>query len=158
MSASSIPMLQTLLERAEHERDLAAAALRDAEALVAQAEQQAQALHSYRSDYDQRWTARFQQAGTPELLHCHRGFGQRLDHAITHQQANTRHLGNRVQQARSLLLAREQRVAAVRKLITRRLAEGQRLAERRDQHATDDAAQRVAAQQRAGHTLATPLR
>lgn len=158
MSASSLPMLQTLLERAEQERDAAAAALRQAEALVAQAEQQAQALHSYRGEYDQRWTTRFQQAGTPELLHCHRGFGQRLDQAITHQQANTRHLGQRLQQARSLLIVREQRVAAVRKLIGRRQAELQANANRRDQRSTDEAAQRAASQAHGQHPLATPAR
>ncbi len=158
MSASSIALLQTLLERAEQERDAAAAGLRQAEALVAQAEQQAQALTTYRGEYDQRWTTRFQQAGTPELLHCHRGFGQRLDQAIHHQQANTRHLAQRLQQARGLLLAREQRVAAVRKLISRRQAEWQAMANRRDQRATDEAAQRAATAQRERHPMATPAR
>jgi flagellar FliJ protein len=155
MTAQSIALLTTLLERAEQERDAAAAALRQAEALVAQAEQQAQALHNYRGEYDQRWTTRFQQAGTPELLHCHRGFGQRLDQAINHQQANTRHLDQRLQQARNLLLAREQRVAAVRKLIGRRQAELLAAANRRDQRATDEAAQRAASLQRGQHPLAT---
>ena len=154
----SITLLQTLLERAEQERDTAVQALRQAEALVAQAEQQAQALHSYRSDYDQRWTARFQQTGTPELLHCHRGFGQRLDQAIGHQQANTQHLGNRVQQARNQLLLREQRVAAVRKLMARRQAEQLAVANRRDQRTTDEAAQRAASAQRGLHPLAEDMR
>ena len=158
MTMQSVLLLQTLLERAEQERDTAAQALRQAEALVAQAEQQAQALHSYRGEYDQRWTARFQQAGTPELLHCHRGFGQRLDQAIHHQQTNAQHLGNRVQQARSLLLAREQRVAAVRKLIGRRQAELLAIANRRDQRNTDEAAQRAASAQRGQHPLAAEAR
>jgi flagellar FliJ protein len=154
MTAHSLVLLQTLLERAEQERDAAAAALRQAEALVAQAAQQAQALDTYRGEYDQRWTTRFQQAGTPELLHCHRGFGQRLDQAITHQQTNTRHLDQRQQQARSLLIAREQRVAAVRKLISRRQAELLAADNRRDQRSTDEAAQRAATQQRGQHPLA----
>ena len=154
MSMQSIALLHTLLERAEHERDITVQALRQAEALVAQAEQQAQALHSYRSDYDQRWTARFQQTGTPELLHCHRGFGQRLDQAIGHQHTNTQHLGNRVQQARHQLLLREQRVAAVRKLIGRRQADLLATANRHDQRSTDEAAQRAASAQRGLHPLA----
>ena len=158
MSLNSVALLQTLLQRAEQERDTAALALRQAEALVAQAEQQAQALHSYRSEYDQRWTTRFQQAGTPELLHCHRGFGQRLDQAIAHQHTNAQHLGNRVAQSRSLLLAREQRVAAVRKLISRRQAELLAMAHRRDQRSTDEAAQRAASAQRGLHPLAEPAR
>jgi flagellar FliJ protein len=141
---NSILMLQTLLQRAEAERDTAVAVLRQIEGLVQQAELQARQLLDYRSDYDQRWTARFRESGTPELLHCHRGFGQRLDQAIGHQQTNTSHLGNRLQQARDVLLAREQRVAAVRKLIDRRQVELQKFAARRDQRNTDEAAQRAA--------------
>jgi flagellar FliJ protein len=161
MSLQSIALLHTLLQRAESERDTAALALRQAEALVAQSEEQGRALHSYRGEYDQRWTTRFQDSGTPELLHCHRGFGQRLDQAIDHQQRNTQHLGNRVQQARNLLLAREQRVAAVRKLISRRQAELLAMANRRDQRTTDEAAQRAtsaANAERGTHPLASPAR
>jgi flagellar FliJ protein len=142
MSMNSIALLQTLLQRAEADRDIAITVLRQAEAMVAHAEAQARQLLDYRSEYDQRWTTRFRQSGTTELLHCHRGFSQRLDQAINHQTTNTSQLGNRVQQARQTLLAREQRVAAVRKLIERRQAELQKIAHRRDQNATDEAAQR----------------
>lgn len=142
---NSLLLLRTLLQRAEAERDTALAALRQVEALVQQAEQQARQLHEYRQDYDQRWTERFRESGTTELLHCHRGFGQRLDHAIGHQQVNSHHLGNRLRLAREGLLAREQRVAAVRKLIERRQAELLQIAARRDQRTTDEAAQRAAA-------------
>lgn len=141
---NSLPTLQLLLQRAESERDTARAVLRQVEGLVQQAELQARQLGDYRSDYDQRWTARFRQSGTPELLHCHRGFGQRLDQAISHQQVNSQHLGNRLQLARDTLLAREQRVAAVRKLLERRKAELLKVAARREQRATDEAAQRTA--------------
>ena len=151
MPMNSIALLQTLLQRAEADRDTAITVLRQAEALVQRAEAQARQLSDYRSEYDQRWTERFRQQGSPELLHCRRGFGERLDQAITHQHTNTAQLGNRVQQAREVLLAREQRVAAVRKLIERRQAELLAIAARRDQRATDEAAQRAAGR---GHPLA----
>ena len=152
---NSILMLQALLQRAEAERDTALAVLRQVEVLVQQAELQARQLLDYRSEYDQRWTTRFRESGTTVLLHCHRGFGQRLDHAIGHQQTNTQQLGNRLKQARNLLVAHEQRVAAVRKLIERRQAELQKIAARRDQRSTDEAAQRAAgATGRAHHPLA----
>lgn len=153
MPMNSIALLQTLLQRAEADRDTAANVLRQAEALVQQAELQARQLHDYRGEYDLRWTARFRESGTTALLHCHRGFGQRLDQAINHQQVNSQHLGNRVQQARSVLLAREQRVAAVRKLIERRQAELLKIANRRDQRNTDEAAQRAATAARGAHPL-----
>lgn len=145
MPMNSIALLQTLLQRAEAERDNALAVMRQAEALVQQAQQQAQQLQGYRTEYDQRWTTRFQEHGTTELLHCHRGFGQRLDHAISMQLINTSQLSNRVQQARDTLLAREMRVAGVRKLIERRQGELAKMAARRDQRQTDEAAQRASA-------------
>ena len=140
---NSLPLLLILLQRAETERDGALGAMRQAEALVQQALAQARQLQDYRGEYDQRWVARFQESGTTELLHCHRAFGQRLDHAIAVQDNNVSQLGNRVQRAREVLLAREQRVAALRKLMARREAEEQKLAGRRDQRDTDEAAQRA---------------
>jgi flagellar FliJ protein len=143
MSLNSIALLRVLLQRAENERDTALGALRQAETLVQQAQLQARQLQDYRSEFDQRWMTRFRDSGTPELLHCHSGFGQRLSQAIVVQDNNASQLGNRVQRARELLLAREQRVAAVRKLIERREADLQKIAAQRDQRNTDDAAQRA---------------
>lgn len=137
--------LSLLLNRAEQERDSALMVLRQAEAQLQQADGQAQQLRDYRQDYDQRWTARFRESGTGALLHCHRGFGERLELAIAHQQGNLQHLQTRVERARQALLQREQRVAAVRKLIERRQAELLVTAYRREQRATDAQARSAAA-------------
>ena len=142
---SSIAALTLLLQRAEADRDTALGVLRAAEAQVAQAQAMAQQMLSYRSDFQQRWTSHFQVSGGPELLACRQNFGQRLDQVISHQETEASHLNNRVIRAREVLLAREQRVAAVRKLIERRQLELNRAAERRDQRATDEAAQRTLA-------------
>lgn len=142
MPLKSIPLLQTLLERAEAERDAAQAQLKVVEQQTRHARNQADDLHQYRNEYDQRWVARFQQSGTPVLVQCHRNFGQRLDQAIDLQQTTAQQLDQRSQQARRLLLEREQRVAAVRKLIQRRQAEAQRVTDQREQRSTDEAAQR----------------
>lgn len=138
----SIALLQTLLERAEAERDNALAVLRQAEAVHAQAQAQAQHLHSYRQEFDQRWTLHFQQAGARELLDCRHSFGERLGQAITGQQQAVDSHDRRMGLAREALLAREQRVAAVRKLIERRQSELVRLTQRREQRASDETAQR----------------
>jgi len=134
--------LETLLQRAQADRDRAAAALRQAERLVEQAQSLTRQLSDYRTEFDERWMTRFRSTGTPALLHCQRGFGQRLNQAIAAQHNNTQQLGNRVEQARALLIAREQRVAAVQKLMARRYADAQKNAARRDQRHTDEAAQR----------------
>lgn len=142
MTLKSIALLQTVLARTEADRDTAQGLMRQAEQLLLQARQQADSLHQYRSEYDQRWVARFRQSGTPELLQCHRSFGQRLDYAIEVQDNTHQHLEHRLLQARQALLAREQRVAAVRKLIERGQIDLRQQTDRREQRNTDEAAQR----------------
>ncbi len=139
----STTLLTSLLRRAQTDRDQAAALLRQAEQLAQQAQAQGRDLREYQQDFDQRWVAHFRSADSTALLHCRQGFGQRLDQAIGVQTANTRQLDQRLTQARALLLAREQRVAAVHKLINRRLSEQQKIADRHDQRHSDDAAQRA---------------
>ena len=142
MPLKSITLLQTVLASAEADRDTAQGQMRLAEQQGLQARQQADSLHQYRSEYDQRWVARFRQSGTPELLQCHRSFGQRLDFAIGLQDNTHQHLEQRLAQARQALLAREQRVAAVRKLIERRQTELRQQTDQSEQRNTDEAAQR----------------
>lgn len=141
---SDLQSLQALLAHAERERDAAQAALRQAEEAEARGQAQAGQLHRYRGEYHQRWSSRFAQSGTATLVQCHHGFGQRLDQAIDQQARQVMQLSQRVVQARTLLLQREQRVAAVRKLIERRLESARKLADRRDQKRSDEAAQRAA--------------
>lgn len=134
--------LNTLLEQAETARDAQQVVLRNAEAAAAHAQAQADQLTAYRGQYQQRWSTHFRQPNSIELLQCVQGFSQRLDHAIGHQTQTCTQAQNRVVQARAELLAREQRVAAVRKLIERRQAEQVRATERREQRSSDEAAQR----------------
>ena len=139
---SSTQSLTTLLEHAEAERDAALTALRHAEASAAAAQGQLDQLQEYRTQYQQRWSAQFRQAGSIELMQCYQGFAQRLEQAITQQGQIAAQAEQRAQHSRAVVLEREQRVAAVRKLIERRQQEQHRVAERRDQRATDEAAQR----------------
>jgi flagellar FliJ protein len=139
---SSTQSLTTLLEHAEAERDAALAALRHTEAAAAAAQGQLDQLQEYRTQYQQRWSAQFRQAGSIELLQCYQGFAQRLEQAIGQQGQVVAQAEKRAQQARAVVLEREQRVAAVRKLMERRQQEQNRVDERRDQRATDEAAQR----------------
>lgn len=134
--------LNTLLEQAEAARDAQQTVLRNCEAAAAHAQAQADQLLAYRGQYQQRWSTHFRQAGAIELLQCVQGFSQRLEQAITHQSHTSAQALARVAQARAELVSREQRVAAVRKLIERRQAEHQRAADKREQRATDESAQR----------------
>ena len=135
--------LHTLLEREEAERDSALAALNEARGEALAAQRQSEQLLAYRAEYEQRWSRQFAQHGAMEIVHCYHGFTQRLEQAIAQQQRVTQHAQGQLERTRNELQACELRVASVRKLIERRLAEMQRTAARREQKQTDEAAQRA---------------
>lgn len=137
--------LQMLFEHAERERDAARSALQQAEQARERLVLQAAQLRDYRAEYLARGPGRDGRAAPIALLRCHQDFLQRLDQAVDQLQRQQAAAGQRVQQLREALLAHEQRVASVRKLIERRGAEHQRGAARQEQRRQDDAAQRSAA-------------
>lgn len=136
--------LQVLLERETAARDELLAALQQAQARAQAAQAQAEQLLAYRGDYHKRWSGQFRAAATMDIVRCYQDFAQRLEEAIAQQARVATHAATQVQRARDALTAQEIRVASVRKLIERRVAEQQRAADRRDQKQTDEAAQRAA--------------
>jgi flagellar protein FliJ len=133
-----------LLERTQAERDSATAALRRAEDAAARQQTQAAQLQTYRVEYQQRWSVHFGREGRPEILQCYRNFMDRLDQAVQQQDQLVVQAAAAAAEARRTLQAREQRVAAVRKLIERRLAEQQAQVAQREQRHSDETAQRSA--------------
>ena len=124
-----MPTLQALIQLLDHERrarDEALQALSHAEGTAGQAEAQAQALNTYRSDYVERWSARFREPGSVALMQCYQGFMQRLEQAIVQQ----RH-------------AQAQAKQRVDQFFHRRQQQEQRLVARREQVRTDETAQRA---------------
>jgi flagellar protein FliJ len=136
--------LITLLAQSESERDSVQAELTRVSALHQSALAQTEQLVNYRRDYETRWTQQFQTASTMTLVQCYRGFIQRLTLAIEQQQQVTKQAAQEVGQVRSALVAQELRVATVRKLIERRVAEDQVELARKDQKTSDEFAARSA--------------
>ena len=141
---SALQPLNTLLEQATIERDAALGAHRKALSAVAAAQTQATQLAEYRQEYAQRFGTQFQRAGAIELLQCYQGFMVRLDEAVSQQQRLLALAVERGETAKAALLNTELRVASVRKLIERRIAEAVRTQDRSDQKATDELASRAA--------------
>jgi flagellar FliJ protein len=141
-----MPTLQALQQLLEHERrtrDESLQALSHAEGAAGQADAQAQALSTYRSEYVERWTARFREPGSVALMQCYQGFMQRLDQAIAQQRNAVAQARSRLEQARGALHHNQRRVASVEKLIERRRQQEQHLLARREQTRTDEIAQRA---------------
>jgi flagellar FliJ protein len=147
--ADTMPGLIALLQQEQARRDQAAALAHEAAAAARRAHAQAEQLQAYRVDYQARWAAQAGQGLSIEIVHCRRSFLQRLDQASAQQARTVAAVETRLARARDALLAQEQRCAAVQRLIERRRADAQRLAQRRDQKHTDELAQRLHWQRRA---------
>src|SRR5262245_11970111 len=102
--------LMALLAQTEQQRDEAWAALQRATEAQQKAAAQAAQLLDYRRDYEQRWSAQFQAGGRIELVHCYRGFMDRLTQAVDQQQRIADHAVTQVERARTNLAEHEVRL------------------------------------------------
>ncbi len=153
---TDIQTLTILLGQHERQRDAALAEHQRARGAAEAAKAQAEQLHLYRSDYEQRWRNQFRSEGKIELVHCYQSFMERLTLAVEQQTRIAEHAAQGVERAVLALRETELRCASVRKLIERRIAEQRISHERRDQKQTDEAASR-AAWTRIGATRPAPL-
>lgn len=134
--------LKVLLEREEADRDTLLIALRQAERHQTRVDEQMAQFERYRADYVARWQEEFQHQGGIEILHCYRSFMQRLDDAVGQLTAQQVHAQASVRRCQAMLLEAETRVAAIGKLIERRIEGHELLERRREQKYTDELAQR----------------
>jgi flagellar FliJ protein len=153
---TDIQTLTILLGQNERQRDAAIAEHQRAQGAAEAARAQAEQLHGYRRDYEQRWSAQFCREGKIELVRCYQSFMERLTLAVEQQARVAAHAAQQVERALSALRDSEMRCASVRKLIERRVAEQRLATDRRDQKQTDEAATR-AAWNRSGSTRPAPL-
>lgn len=142
--------LTVLLGQNERQRDVALAEHLRATAASRAAALQAEQLHTYRREYEQRWGAQFALEGKIELVRCYQSFIERLTQAVEHQARVQHHAELQVARALVALRETELRCASVRKLIERRTQELRLAAGRRDQKQSDELAARVAWTRRAG--------
>ena len=78
--------LLALMAQTERERDEAWARAQQAAQAQQAADTQVEQLLSYRREYEQRWSTQFRSEGAIELVHCYRGFMDRLTQALEQQQ------------------------------------------------------------------------
>lgn len=140
---TDIQTLALLLGQHERQRDAAFADHQRALTLAEAAATQADQLHAYRREYEQRWGAQFQREGQIELVRCYQSFMERLTQAVEQQARAKDQAAAHVQRALVALRDAELRCASVRKLIERRMAEQQIADDRRDQKQIDEQAARA---------------
>ncbi|MEO8835496.1 MAG: flagellar FliJ family protein, partial [Caldimonas sp.] len=82
--------------------------------------------------------------GKIELVRCYQGFMQRLSQAVEQQQRSAAQAAVHVEHAAQVVRELEMRTAALKKLIERRLREGELASARLEQKESDDRAVRAA--------------
>lgn len=140
---NSLQPVMALLGQAERERDALAADGQRATAAQRTAAAQLDQLVTYRREYEKRWAHQFRTDGRMELVNCYRGFMERLTHAVEMQRQMALQADAALEHARLALRDAEVRVASVRKLIERRVAEVRIAGDRREQKACDEFAARA---------------
>lgn len=136
--------LLALLAQTERERDQAWAEAQTAAQAHQTAAAQVDQLLAYRREYEQRWSTQFKSEGRIELVHCYRGFMDRLTQAVEQQERVCAYALTQMERTRVKLAEQEMRVASVRKLIERRQQELRLSADRQEQKQTDEFGSRMA--------------
>ena len=136
--------LALLLAQVERQRDEALAEQFRVESLRRAAQAQAEQLVAYRRDYERRWSAEFCREGKVELVRCYQGFMQRLTQAVEQQERVAAHATVQAERAEAIARGHEVRAAGLRKLVERRLRQGEIAAARHEQRESDDRAVRAA--------------
>lgn len=132
-----------LMQREQRQCDQAQAALQRAEETARRARQQRDGLLAHRNEYEAHWKAQFQLGASMDILLCYRSFMQRLEQALLLQTRQVELAERQRAQARRELMESERRLASVRKLLQRRMAEAAQAGRQREQKQTDEQAQRM---------------
>jgi flagellar FliJ protein len=136
--------LRLLLAQAEGQRDEALAEQLKLDAAWRAAAAQAEQLVLYRREYEQRWRAEFCREGKIELVRCYQGFIERLTQAVEQQERVATQTAEQAERAAAIMRGHDVRAAALKKLIERRIKEGDRVAAGREQRQHDEHASRAA--------------
>jgi len=136
--------LNLLLVQTERQRDEALAEQLKLDAAWRAAAAQAEQLVLYRREYEQRWSAEFCREGKIELVRCYQGFMERLTQAVEQQERIAVHAAAQAENAAIVMRGLDVRAAALKKLVERRVKEGDRIAAGREQKQNDEHASRAA--------------
>lgn len=137
---STLNALQVAIEVAQRQRDGARQALLDLQRIAQAGQAQLDQLRQYAQETEQRWGMRAGAAVQPEVMHHHYQFMARLEHTMGLQADIVQAQGQRVAQARQVLMQAELRVQSLQKVLQRKQQEQALAQQRREQKQTDERA------------------
>lgn len=135
---SSLKSLRLAIDVAIQRRDQASRVLAGAERAAAQARAQMDQLQGYAAETASRWATGARTVTSPEMLHHHYQFMDRLQQAVVMQEGVIADLLQRAEQARQRYLAAEARLSGLQKILERKLMELSAQQARREQKQMDE--------------------
>ena len=149
---SSIQTLHKVVELATRRRDDALTALGQAQRELHMAQAQMNQLKTYADEAHQRWATRSTTSGVDAaLLHHHRQFMQKIEHAMDFQLSVQRSREDMVARTQAQVYAAERDVAGLRKYADRKQQAIDHRAMRQEQKATDEMALSIHLRQSMAH-------
>jgi flagellar FliJ protein len=145
---SNLKTLQKVVEIAEKRRKDALLLLGQQKRECQIAQDQMDQLLAYSQEAEQRWELRSGTGVDAAMLHHHRHFMQKIQHAIEFQRGVLRDRQDRVDHGQAQVFAAERDVAGLRKYTERKAHAVQLNVQRQEQKATDETALNIHLRQR----------
>lgn len=137
---TTIQTLNKVVEIAERRRDVALAALAQVQREMQTAQDQMDQLEAYALEAQTRWQSRTHNGIDAAMLHHHRHFMAKIEHAIEFQRGVLRSREDMIEQHQQQVRVAERDLAGLRKFTERKLQAQAQLQQRRDQKQTDEMA------------------
>ena len=137
---TTIQTLNKVVEIAERRRDVALAALAQLQREMQVAQDQMDQLENYALEAQTRWQARTAAGVDAALLHHHRHFMAKIEHAIEFQRGVLRSREDMIEQHQDQVRVAERDLAGLRKFTERKQLAVQHRVQRQEQKNTDEMA------------------
>lgn len=148
---TAIQTLNKVVELAGKRRDEALSHLAQLQREMQMAQDQMSQLQAYAGEAQQRWAARGSAGIDASLLHHHRQFMAKIDHAMEFQRGVIGQRQTQIDQARQQVMVAERDVAGLRKYTDRKLQALLQTAQRQEQKQTDEMALTIHLRQSLAH-------
>lgn len=143
MSMNQIRTIEKVVELALQRRDNALAQLAQLQREMQQAQDQMDQLSNYAREAQERWHARSLQGVDANLLHHHRQFMFKIEHAMDFQRSVLSSRQEQIDKSQAQLHEAERDLAGLRKYHERKQHEIDQRQQRQDQKSMDEMAQNV---------------
>lgn len=153
--STAIQTLNKVVELANKRRDEALAHMAQLQREMAQAQDQMQQLQTYADEAQARWSQRSSTGVDANVLHHHRQFMHKIDHAMDFQRGVLGQRQAQIDQAQQQVHAAERDLAGLRKYTDRKVQAMLHSAQRQEQKQTDEMALTIHLRQRLAHSVTT---